>query len=228
VAEAVRTAAFTAALAEFDALAGGEQGATTQVAALTAVPPAGPPVAPPPNVVPLHRQRRWSRGLGIAAAVALLGVVGVAAANLTTGSSNDSASLGTARAEVDTLTSAGDSSKVGTAANTNDQPVVAPEGGVGTETTAGSPPQTGQTIESIDGGGSTAPAYSDPQSLRSLPEPKVRVTPSFVLQCTLPSQQEILLEITWKGTPAVVVRDTVTGVIAVLDDQCTTLVTVPN
>ena len=84
------------------------------------------------------------------------------------------------------------------------------------------------TIDSIDDGGSAVPALSDTSSLRSLPEPTSQVLPSFVLDCAVTSDQKIVLEITWKGTPAVVVRDTVSGVITVLDAQCNTLVTVAN
>ncbi len=223
--DGIRTAAFAAALAEFDALAAAPAATPPQVAALAATGAAAPP-APPPNVVPLHRQRRWSRGLGVAAAVALIGLVGVAVSNLSTGgSSQDSSSAGTEMSAGDANTLTGtDSSKVGIASNATD-----PTGGQapvvnGSDTTAGSP----GTIDSINGGGSAVPAYSDTQSLKALPEPTSRVSPSFVLQCSLDTDHEILLEITWKGTPAVVVRDTVTGEIAVLDAQCNTLVSVDN
>jgi hypothetical protein len=168
--------------------------------------------------------------LGAAAAVAVIGLAGVAVANLGTGSSNDSASMSSAvTQEADT--------KVGLAGVTdpsNLSPTLDPSqptvndtvsGSSGNpDTTAGSP----GTIGSIDGGGSAVPALSDPSSLRSLPEPTALVAPSFVLECTLTSDQTIVLEVTWKGTPAVVVRDTVSGVITVLDAQCNTLVTVAN
>ena len=88
--DAVRTAATLAALAEFDALVAGGADAAPQVAALATVPGAAPRVtAPPTNVVSLDRQRRWNRVLGAAAAVALVGLVGVAVVNLGSGSSND-------------------------------------------------------------------------------------------------------------------------------------------
>jgi hypothetical protein len=48
---------------------------------------------------------------------------------------------------------------------------------------------------------------------------------SFAFDCPLEPTQVVLLEITWKGTPAVAVRDTVTGVIQAVDAQCTVLAT---
>jgi hypothetical protein len=43
------------------------------------------------------------------------------------------------------------------------------------------------------------------------------------LRCPLGTHQVFVAEIVWKTTPAVVVRDTVTGVIQAIDDQCTVL-----
>lgn len=217
--DAVREASFAAALAAFDAL---PSTTSPQVAAVAAT----APVAPPTNVVSIDRHRRWNRVLGAAAAVAFLGLAGVAVANLSTGSSDgDSASMATNVAqEADT--------KVGLAGVTDpsnlsptldpSQPPETSSGAGGVDTTAGSP----GTIDSINSGGSAVPALSDTSSLRALPPPTNEVSPSFVLDCPLTSEQTLVLEITWKGTPAVVVRDTVTGVITVLDAQCNTLVTV--
>ncbi len=229
VSDTVRETAFVAALAAFDALPTADGEVSPQVAAVAAT----APVAPSTNVVAIDRHRRWNRVLGAAAAVAVIGLAGVAVANLGT-SSNDSASM--TSAELNGVKAESDAStKVGLAGNvsdtTNISPMAPPDTTAGsvrtdgvTQTTAGSP----GTIDSIDGGGSVVPALSDTSSLRSLPEPTNRVSPSFVLDCTLTSDQTIVLEITWRGTPALVVRDTVSGVITVLDAQCNTLVTVAN
>ena len=168
--------------------------------------------------------------------------MGVAVVNLGSGSSNDSASSATEVGDRAETLNGVDSSKVGIAGGAED-PSVSPTvaGGAPPDTSTADTVTTGSssgitdttagsvgTIGSIDGGGSSAPAYSDPATLRGLPEPTAQVSPSFVLGCSLSSDQEILLEITWRGTPAVVVRDTVSGVITVLDPQCNTLVTVDN
>jgi hypothetical protein len=229
--DTVRESAFAAALAEFDALGAAGPGASPQVAAIAAV----PPVAPPSNVVSIDRHRRWNRMLGAAAAVAVIGLAGVAVANLGSGSSSDSSSAATDFAEAaDTMSGTGDSSKVGIAGNVTDPSNLPPTGTDQapvrntTDTNSGGTDTTAGSIASIDGGGSAVPALQSTESLRALPEPKTGVSPSFVFECPLSSDQEIVLEITWKGTPAVVVRDTVTGVITVLDAQCDTLVTVAN
>ena len=194
-----------AALAEFDRL----QAAT--------------PVAPTaPNVVPM-RSRRWGKVLTVAAGLALVGVVGVAALGSMGGSDQDSSS-------------AVDPAEARTAVDANgDAPLVSQEaldtvgvaGGSegGTETTAGgqSESSTVATIGSIDEPGSPVPQLEQTSDLRTLPEPKVAVAPSFSFECPLADTQEILAEVTYQGTPAVVVRDTVTGVISALDSQCTVL-----
>lgn len=217
---AVRDAALTAALATFDSLGDVEDDSPVAATAPLA------PVAPPrPNVVSLDRRRRWNHVLTAAAAVAIVGVAGVALAGMFSGSSDDSASSGTVLS-ADANTEAAGSSKVGvagiddttTAGNTPDSVVVPSITGGDTQTT--------ETIGVIGGGASPVPEYSEPAALRSLPEPTAQVAPSFEFACPLESSQELVLEITWRGTPALVVRDTVTRLITVLDAQCTTLATV--
>ena len=57
--------------------------------------------------------------------------------------------------------------------------------------------------------------------------PATRAATSFAFDCTLTANQVILLEISWRGTPAVAVRDTVTGVIQAIDAQCNVLASAP-
>ena len=220
--DAAREAAVAAALAAMEP------------AALVAPAPMAPP---PPNVVSLERRRRWNQVLVAAAAVAVVGLAGVALAGMFSGSSEDSASTGTVLS-ADANTESLGSSKVGVAGGVSDttsgtgDSAVTPGSASVTADPNVAPPQTGgetqptETIGSIDGGASAVPEYDDPDALRSVPEPTTRVAPSFEFSCPLDSTQEIVLEITWRGAPALVVRDTVTRLITVLDPQCTTLVTV--
>jgi hypothetical protein len=52
------------------------------------------------------------------------------------------------------------------------------------------------------------------------------VATSFPFTCELSADQVVLGEISWQGTPAVAVRDTVTGVTEAIDQQCNVLATV--
>lgn len=218
-----RDAALAAALATFDGL-GVEDVVAATAPERTGV-AAGAPVAPPrPNVVSIERRRRWNQVLVAAAAVAIVGVAGVALAGMFSGSDQDSASTGSVLA-ADANTESAGSSKVGvagvedgTVAAITSDPAAPPSSDISTQPT--------ETIGSIDGGASPVPEYTEPAALRSLPEPTSRVAPTFEFECPLESTQELVLEITWRGTPALVVRDTVTRLITVLDAQCTTLVTV--
>ena len=207
---AARERGIAAALAEFDRLA----------AAPTA------PVAPTASNVVQLRSRRWSKVLTAAAGIAIVGVIGVAALGSLGGSDNDSSSSGGDAAEARTaVDAAGDAPLVSQEAM---QTSGGGEGGgeVGvSETTASGGTETTPvaTIGSIDGPGSPVPQLEQSSDLRSLPEPKTAVAPSFTFDCPLSDTEEVLAEVTYQGTPAVVVRDTVTGVISAVDSQCTVL-----
>lgn len=209
-----RERGIAAALAEFDRLQ----------AAPAAAPAAAAAAAPlAPNVVPM-RSRRWGKVLTIAAGLALVGVVGVAALGSMGGSDQDSSSVADpaqARTAVDAV---GDEPLASQEALST----VAVAGGGsegGTETTAAGQSQTNtvETIGAINQPGSPVPQLDESSDLRALPEPKLAVAPSFTFECPLSDTEEILAEVTYQGTPAVVVRDTVTGVISALDSQCTVL-----
>lgn len=197
-----------AALAEFDRL----QAAPTAPVAPTA-----------PNVVPM-RSRRWGKVLTVAAGLALVGVVGVAALG-SLGSSDQDSSSAVDPAEARTAVDANGDAPLASQEALDTMGVSGGGSEAGSETTAAgqSESSTVATIGSIDGPGSPVPQLEQTSDLRTLPEPKVAVAPSFSFECPLADTQEILAEVTYQGTPAVVVRDTVTGVISALDSQCTVL-----
>ncbi len=209
---AQRETAITAALAEFDRQA--------------TVP------AAPSNVVPFGRRQRWSKVLGVAAAVMLIGVVGVAAVN-SFKDSTDSQSSSTAGDDQFTV-AAGDAQKTASE-NSSARPTV--------------------TIGAINAPAVAVPQFTDPSQLREMPLPEAlpagtvagasdttsapgeintdtvdtagdSVSPLFSLECPLTEHQVVLGEIVWMTTPAVAVRDTVTGVTQALDHQCNVLVSV--
>ncbi len=207
---AQRDTAIAAALAEFDR-------------------PATVPAAPS-NVVPFARRQRWSKVIGVAAAVMLMGVVGVAAVNSFKGS-DDSQSSSTAGDDQFTV-AAGDAQKTASQ-DSSGRPVV--------------------TIGAINAPAVAVPQFTDPSQLRAMPTPEAlpagtvaasapdsiasdggvaadttaaAATPMFSLECPLTEHQVVLGEIVWMDTPAVAVRDTVTGVTQALDHQCNVLISV--
>lgn len=242
-----RDAAVSAALAAFDAAAAGER--TTAGSATVAAAPAAPAVAP---VVPLSFRRRWARPLlSAAAAVLLVGVVGVALMNR---DGSDSKSSGATEPPADLEMSA--------AADTQSAPA------------ADGP---ASTIGSITGGGQVATIIDTPEQLQALPMPDTS-TPapasfatttvgattvpaaetvdtaaasettaagsaaggnasddsakvaggapvSGALAC-LTAQQVYLGDIMYQGTFAIAARDTVTGVTQAITDDCTVLASV--
>jgi hypothetical protein len=212
-----RERGIAAALAEFDRL----QAAPAAAAA---------PVAPAaPNVVPM-RSRRWGKVLTVAAGLALVGVVGVAALGSMGGSDQDSSSVAVEGADARTaVDAAGDApapppeTQKALIGVTGGGTVGGSEGGSESTVAGQSDTTTVATIGSIDGPGSAVPQLEQTSDLRTLPEPKTAVAPSFSFECPLADTEVILAEVTYRGTPAVVVRDTVTGVISALDSQCTVL-----
>lgn len=175
-------------------------------AAVAAAMAAMPAVAPPSNVVSMA-QRRRSRILTAAAAVVLLGVAGVAVSKAFTGS--DSAS-----------TTAGGGDPIGQIIAENK---LAPSANSITEAdSAGAAAQ----ITAIGGAASGVPAVNTEAELAALAPSSDVVVPNFSFDCELAGSQRIEAEITWQGSPAVAVRDTVSGVISVVSPDCTELVVV--
>lgn len=186
--------------------------------------------APPaPNVTSIDRHRRWSRMLTAAAAVVLVGVAGVAASKLATTSSDEDSSSVVAPAADDAGSKsappegdAGMETAGGGAATDNSVT------SGGSETTADATETTadGSGITALNTGASPVPEYDEPAELQAIEEPATPVVLNIAFDCPLAETQEIVAEITWKGTPAVVVRDTVSGVISALDQQCAELASV--
>lgn len=207
-----REAALAAALAEFDAPANTNVGAT---------------------VTALKPKRGWAGSvLSVAAAVLLVGVVGVAVrAGLSGDGTSSSASDGTNAkvAEADAAT----------------------ELEVASDTMAASAPST---IDSIGGSAQTAIIIDTLEQLRNLgtTQPPVAVAPDSTVAASettasestdtraanttssyaraalgcLTTQQQFLADIQYQSIFAIAARDTVTGMISAISDDCTVLATV--
>ena len=212
-----RDAALAAALAEFDVLH-----------AASGVP------AAPSNVVALDSRRRFMRLVtGVAAAVVLVGVGIVAVGGLRGNSAQESTSKGAPTADA-SVTVAGGGAPVSTigaitgpaqAVPTLSDPqqllAVATQPGIGANdpnvATAGSvvpPSDSSAGVPEGTTGGSTAGNTAGGS--------ETFVT-RVAQRCPLAEHQQFVAEIVWKSTPAMVVRDTVTGVVQAIDDQCTVL-----
>lgn len=199
-ADATREAAFVAAFAEF-----GE--------------PALVPTPAGAEIIPLSAKRRWARPvLSVAAAVLLVGAVGVAAKGALSGDDSDSSS-----ANMDS------SAKVAS-------PEAASESQMTTDTMAAMTPAT---IGYIGGSAEAALVIDTPEQLQALaltamanadtlpPSTPTELTSSMgdALGCLNP-QQEFLADIQYQGTFAIAAHDTVTGMISAIADDCTVLAVV--
>ena len=219
VATVTRDAAFAAAFAEFDA----------------------PALAPAASaaIIPLSSKRRWARPvLSVAAAVLLVGAIGVAAKSGFSGDDSDSSSA--------TL----DSSAKVAAADASTQAEMS------SNSLAMAPVST---IGSIGGGAQAALIIDTPEQLRDLamtpladtvlpiassPDTTAAAAETTVSESTaapadveaasyarsalacLAAQQVFLADIVYQGVYAIAARDTVTGMTSAIADDCTVLVTV--
>ena len=212
--DAAFTAAFAAAFAEFDA-------------------PALSPAERPAAVIPIRSSGRWARPvLSVAAAVLLVGTIGIAAKG---GLSGDDSKSSSATIE-SSAKAVGGEPATETAADTM---------------TAGSP----STIGSIQGGAQAAVVIDTPEQLQALafasvadsaaptaPSPETTAAAAentadtvgplqvasngrAALGCLTP-QQEFLADIQYQGMFAIAARDTVTGMISAITDDCTVLTVV--
>ncbi|HNJ96497.1 MAG TPA: hypothetical protein PLV13_00105 [Ilumatobacteraceae bacterium] len=157
-------------------------------------------------VVSLDSRRRWpTRVLTAAAAVAAVGVIGVTALR-----GNDKAS--------DSNSASADEYAVVMGA---------------TATTAATAGGAAPTADSFIAVATPIIAVNSPEQLRDLVAAKVapevaadaneaRDSGSPALAC-LTSDQQYIADITYAGTPAIAARDTVTGVIQAIDEQCNVL-----
>jgi len=219
-AAATREGALAAAFAEFDE-------------------PALTPAAAGAAIIPLNTKRRWARPvLSVAAAVLLVGAIGVAAkGGLSGDDKSSSASMET-------------SAKVASAD-------AATEAQMSSDTMTALPPST---IGYIGGGAEAALIIDTPEQLQALaltaladtapptaglPETTAAASENTASGDTLPpstsdeftsyarealrcltAEQEFLADILYQGTFAIAARDTVTGMIFAIADDCTVLAAV--
>ena len=192
---AVKDAAISAALAVYDT----EFTATRHAAASHTAP-----------VISLDSRRRWpTRVLTAAAAIAVVGVIGVTALQ-----QRDSSDSKQSSAEADQYAD-----------------VMAASAPTTVATAAGGAEPTADTFIAAP---SPIVAVNSPEQLRDLVAAKVapevaadgsvaeRSSGSPALAC-LTEQLQFITDITYAGTPAIAVRDTVTGVIQAIDEQCNVL-----
>lgn len=160
-------------------------------------------------VISLDSRRRWpTRLLAAAAAVAALGVIGVTVLQNTQRSDQNSSAA--------------------------DQTAEVMSAATGTTVAAagGAAPTALPSADSYIAVATPIIAVNSPEQLRDLVAAKVapeaadgaeaRNSGSPALAC-LTEQQHYIADITYAGTPAVAARDTVTGVIQAIDEQCNVL-----
>ena len=215
VASSIRDAAFAAAFAEFDA-------------------PELEPAAASAAIIPLSSTRRWTRPLlSAAAAVLLVGAIGVAAKGGLSGNDSESSSMDTsAKVAADAATEAqmtADSNAmspaptIGSIGGSADPALVidTPEqlrslaSATMADTVAGSPDTTAAASENT----ASAETSSPPTAF------EVTTAARSALGC-LTAQQVFLADIQYQGAFAIAARDTVTGVTSAITDDCTVLATV--
>ncbi len=210
-----RDAAFAAAFAEFDA-------------------PATAPMAPPATVIPMRSSRRWARPvLSVAAAVLLVGAIGVAAKGGFSGDDSKSSS--------DTMESSakavGGDAAAEPAADT--MTAMSPStigyipGGAQAALVIDTPEQL-QALAAATVGGSSTPqaeatettvAANSPDTISPNTPIEVASYERAALGC-LTAQQQFLADIQYQGTFAIAARDTVTGMTSAISDECTVLAVV--
>jgi hypothetical protein len=224
---ALRERVLAAALAEFDALTP----AVVPAGAAAAAPPAAPPAVA--AVVPLSSRWRWPQAvLSAAAAVLVVGIVGVVIRNGSTSSGSKSvATVAGGQADQTTAAAGAPTPTIGAIngpadarqrLSTLDQlralpdPFSAPTAGaapsslvdVGNSTVTSAAPSTVTAAVAS----TTVPA---PESSRHIEG----------LACPLGEHDVALAPILWQEQPAWAVRDSVTRVTRVLDAQCNVLAT---
>ncbi len=215
-----RDAAIASALAEFDY-------------------PALAPTSTDSAIIPLRAKRRWARPvLSVAAAVLLAGAIGLAAKGGLSGGDKSSSATLDSSAKVASADPANESrmtsdtmaamapSTIGSIGGSAQAALVidTPEqlAALAVTTTADIP---GATAGSPDG---TAAASDTTASVdTNPPSTPAEFTSSTrnALGC-LTSQQEFLADIQYQGTFAIAARDTVSGMISAIADDCTVLATV--
>jgi hypothetical protein len=178
-----------------------------------------------PNVVAFPNRRRWYRPVAAAAAVMLLGVVAVGALKGAGGSDQDMSSSGTVAVEASNAKTTGGATQDAAAATIN---AINAAAGVVVEISTDDQLRmmTLPEMVPVTDPGALATESMAPATTVQYPTGFTFVATSFPFTCELSADQVVLGEISWQGTPAVAVRDTVTGVTEAIDQQCNVLATV--
>jgi hypothetical protein len=178
-----------------------------------------------PNVVAFPNRRRWYRPVAAAAAVMLLGVVAVGALKGAGGSDQDMSSSGTVAVEASNAKTSGGATQDAAAATIN---AINAAAGVVVEISTDDQLRmmTLPEMVPVTDPGALATESMAPATTVQYPTGFTFVATSFPFTCELSADQVVLGEISWQGTPAVAVRDTVTGVTEAIDQQCNVLATV--
>jgi hypothetical protein len=178
-----------------------------------------------PNVVAFPNRRRWYRPVAAAAAVMLLGVVAVGALKGVGGSDQDMSSSGTVAVEASNAKTSGGATQDAAAATIN---AINAAAGVVVEISTDDQLRmmTLPEMVPVTDPGALATESMAPATTVQYPTGFTFVATSFPFTCELSADQVVLGEISWQGTPAVAVRDTVTGVTEAIDQQCNVLATV--
>lgn len=215
----VRDTALAAALAEFDALR----------TASTAPASASAPAVPRVPVLPLFR-RRWTKPLLAAAAAVLVGGVITVGVLQQHGSGDKSADVSRATelarggADTQVATAGAPTSTIGSIGG----PAVAPVQ-VRDEQQLLALAEQLVPLPRDSAGGSTSDTYAATSETTAPPAaatPTASTGRRTAFSCPLGEHQEIVADIIWIDTPAVAVRDTVTGEVQAIDAQCTVLASV--
>ena len=209
---AAREAALAAALAAFD-----EQQVAPAASDADLEPAASAPV------ISLASRRRWpSRVMGVAAAVAVLGVVGLGVTQLGGSSDSTSSADSAAKSEM-AVGGGGDEVQIESAAES--VPAMAPPSTIGSINSAGSVATVINTPADL--AALPSPAANDADPAAGVPEGSIdqRIASSHgaAVAC-LSDTQVYLADIFYDGTFGIAARDTVTGVTSAIADDCTVLV----
>ena len=217
-----RSAAFAAAFAEFDATLTNDQALTD---------------APTAAIIPLSHRRRWASPLmSVAAALLLVGIVGVAVKTFSGQDSKSSSASVDSNAKIE----AADAATSAQAAADSTAPSVT-IGSIGGGAQAALIIETPQQLLALDNTAAAdtyAPGVGAPESTAAASETTAAGAATMpsetfrtaslarpALDC-LTDQQIFLADIQYQGTFAIAARDTVTGVTSAITDDCTVLASV--
>ncbi len=203
-----RTAAMAAALAEFDAIHGAP-----------AATPAGAPASASVTSLQSRRLRRYRLITG-AAAAAVAVVVGVAALNASRDADESLSSATEIPAAADAAAELPTEKSTDTAAV---EQTTAAAGAVFADSATAVPPEIGdkaalaQYASDLDAARSSLPALSSTTASPPVAAPELSAAAAIALPDCLVANQIVLGPITFQGTPAFAIRDSVDGTVQAID-----------